>query len=130
MFGGQVLGLEWNRGKKVLFGYTHSVHPPTFCAPNFQTQEKFSLGGGGYSVLQNRGYSAGSCITDSLSHTAYVETNNKKRVAATLQATVNGLKTYPSDRKMGNTSGGCVGTHSLPLLLITLVKQGKSICKV
>ena len=45
---------------------------------------QFSLGG--YSVFQNRGYSpwiwtkisttpAGSCITDSLSHTTYVETN-------------------------------------------------------
>ena len=44
---------------------------------------------GGYSELQNRGYSvriwtkisttpAGSCITDSLSHTTYVETNDLK----------------------------------------------------
>ena len=51
----------------------------------------FRGGRGGYSetVLQNRGYSgriwtkisttpAGSCITDSLSHTTYVETNKRK----------------------------------------------------
>ena len=48
-------------------------------------------GGGGYSVLQNREYSedfwtkisttpAGSYITDSLSHTTYVETNHESRV--------------------------------------------------
>ena len=52
--------------------------------------DNFHFRGGGYSetVLQNRGYSgriwtkisttpAGSCITDSLSHTTYVETNEK-----------------------------------------------------
>ena len=56
----------------------------THLSDNFHLVE-----GGGYSetVLQNRGYSgriwtkisttpADSCITDSLSHTTYVETNN------------------------------------------------------
>ena len=50
-------------------------------------------GGGSETVLQNRGYSgriwtkisttpAGSCITDSLSHTTYVETNKEFSINA------------------------------------------------
>ena len=52
----------------------------------FELSDNFHGGGYSETVLQNRGYSgriwtkisttaAGSCITDSLSHTTYVETN-------------------------------------------------------
>ena len=52
-------------------------------------------GAGGYSVLQNRGKlefwtkfsttPAGSCITDSLSHTTYVETKNATVINVLIQ---------------------------------------------
>ena len=63
-----------------------------FCAPYFHTQEKFSFpggGGGGGGILWDLDQKisttpAGSCITDSLSHTAYVEIN---KMATVLNAT-------------------------------------------